>query len=99
LLPEYAACRLETAGELREPELGALHDLLCALKPDEKALLVLRVVMSAGVDYRVMKGKMWQRDRRHVGIPLGMHWRILLVRVGGKWISREALSHADYDHR
>ena len=45
LLGEYAACQLGEGDWMREPELDALHDMLCGLKPNERAILVLRVIM------------------------------------------------------
>lgn len=45
LLDEYAACQLTEVDWMREPELDALHDMLCGLKPNERVILVLRVLL------------------------------------------------------
>lgn len=45
LLPQYAACQLAPAAWMRDPELDALHDMLCGLKENERMILALRVLM------------------------------------------------------
>lgn len=45
LLTEYSACQLGEVDTLREPELDALHDMLCELESHERAILVLRVLL------------------------------------------------------
>ena len=45
VLSEYQACELRTGSSMRDPELDALHDMLCGLKEQERPILMLRAVM------------------------------------------------------
>lgn len=45
ILPQYAACQLASAAWMRDPELDALHDMLCGLKENERMIMALRVLM------------------------------------------------------
>lgn len=45
VLAEYQGCQLSTESSMRDPELDALHDVLCGLKDKERPILMLRAVM------------------------------------------------------
>lgn len=45
VLAEYQSCQLTTDSSMRDPELDALHDVLCGLKDNERPILLLRAVM------------------------------------------------------